>query len=57
MLGICALPNDSIDVVNPRIDNLITLLCAILLTRYSNQKVFAFPDLLIPLKTLMFLRL
>ncbi|KAK9985619.1 hypothetical protein SO802_030570 [Lithocarpus litseifolius] len=32
MLGFCALPNDSVDVVNPRIDNLITLLCAILLT-------------------------
>ncbi|KAH9723111.1 protein SHOOT GRAVITROPISM 6 [Citrus sinensis] len=32
-LGFFALPNDPIDVVNPLIDNLITLLCAILLTR------------------------
>ncbi|KAF3973885.1 hypothetical protein CMV_002718 [Castanea mollissima] len=32
-LGFFALPNDSVDVVNPLIDNLITLLCAILLTR------------------------
>ncbi|KAH9723099.1 protein SHOOT GRAVITROPISM 6 [Citrus sinensis] len=31
-LGFFALPNDPIDVVNPLIDNLITLLCAILLT-------------------------
>lgn len=34
-LGFFALPNDPGDVVNPLIDNLITLLCAILLTRYS----------------------
>ncbi|PPD77997.1 hypothetical protein GOBAR_DD25071 [Gossypium barbadense] len=32
-LGFFALPNDPIDVINPLIDNLITLLCAILLTR------------------------
>ncbi|KAM3689300.1 hypothetical protein ACB098_09G036500 [Castanea mollissima] len=45
-LGFFALPNDSVDVVNPLIDNLITLLCAILLTRYSNQKGWAwFPIL------------
>ncbi|XP_042943596.1 protein SHOOT GRAVITROPISM 6 isoform X6 [Carya illinoinensis] len=31
-LGFFALPNDPVDVVNPLIDNLITLLCAILLT-------------------------
>ncbi|KAL1082918.1 hypothetical protein V6Z11_D09G165000 [Gossypium hirsutum] len=31
-LGFFALPNDPIDVINPLIDNLITLLCAILLT-------------------------
>lgn len=31
-LGFFALPNDPSDVVNPLIDNLITLLCAILLT-------------------------
>ncbi|XP_030541094.1 protein SHOOT GRAVITROPISM 6 isoform X2 [Rhodamnia argentea] len=31
-LGFFALPNDPIDVVNPLIDNLIDLLCAILLT-------------------------
>ncbi|XP_022767233.1 protein SHOOT GRAVITROPISM 6-like isoform X4 [Durio zibethinus] len=31
-LGFFALPNDRIDVINPLIDNLITLLCAILLT-------------------------
>ncbi|KAK9289631.1 hypothetical protein L1049_007789 [Liquidambar formosana] len=31
-LGFFALPNDPVDVVNPIIDNLITLLCAILLT-------------------------
>ncbi|XP_031378372.1 protein SHOOT GRAVITROPISM 6 isoform X2 [Punica granatum] len=31
-LGFFALPNDPIDVVNPLIDNLISLLCAILLT-------------------------
>ncbi|KAM7255099.1 hypothetical protein ACFE04_020340 [Oxalis oulophora] len=31
-LGFFALPNDPIDVVNPLIHNLITLLCAILLT-------------------------
>ncbi|KAL5740899.1 hypothetical protein ACOSQ2_030079 [Xanthoceras sorbifolium] len=31
-LGFFALPNDPMDVVNPLIDNLITLLCAILLT-------------------------
>lgn len=31
-LGFFALPNDPTDVVNPLIDNLITLLCAILLT-------------------------
>ncbi|KAL5546037.1 hypothetical protein UlMin_005724 [Ulmus minor] len=31
-LGFFALPNDPADVVNPLIDNLITLLCAILLT-------------------------
>lgn len=31
-LGFFALPNDPCDVVNPLIDNLITLLCAILLT-------------------------
>ncbi|GAV58925.1 hypothetical protein CFOL_v3_02458 [Cephalotus follicularis] len=31
-LGFFALPNDPLDVVNPLIDNLITLLCAILLT-------------------------
>ncbi|KAG7961190.1 hypothetical protein I3843_09G003200 [Carya illinoinensis] len=30
-LGFFALPNDPVDVVNPLIDNLITLLCAILL--------------------------
>lgn len=34
-LGFFALPNDPLEVVNPLIDNLITLLCAILLTRYS----------------------
>ncbi|KAK3043027.1 hypothetical protein RJ639_002595 [Escallonia herrerae] len=32
-LGFFALPNDPADVINPLIDNLITLLCAILLTR------------------------
>ncbi|KAJ6407516.1 hypothetical protein OIU84_010912 [Salix udensis] len=31
-LGFFALPNEPVDVVNPLIDNLITLLCAILLT-------------------------
>ncbi|KAK8557003.1 hypothetical protein V6N13_035111 [Hibiscus sabdariffa] len=31
-LGFFALPNDPIDVMNPVIDNLITLLCAILIT-------------------------
>ncbi|XP_048320811.1 protein SHOOT GRAVITROPISM 6 isoform X2 [Ziziphus jujuba] len=31
-LGFFALPNDPVDVVDPLIDNLITLLCAILLT-------------------------
>ncbi|KAK8600358.1 hypothetical protein V6N12_050214 [Hibiscus sabdariffa] len=31
-LGFFALPNDPIDAINPLIDNLITLLCAILLT-------------------------
>ncbi|RDX96367.1 Protein SHOOT GRAVITROPISM 6, partial [Mucuna pruriens] len=31
-LGFFAIPNDPVDVVNPLIDNLITLLCAILLT-------------------------
>ncbi|KAK8712010.1 hypothetical protein V6N13_147263 [Hibiscus sabdariffa] len=31
-LGFFTLPNDPIDVINPLIDNLITLLCAILLT-------------------------
>ncbi|XP_021290042.1 protein SHOOT GRAVITROPISM 6 isoform X3 [Herrania umbratica] len=31
-MGFFALPNDPIDVINPLIDNLITLLCAILLT-------------------------
>ncbi|KAJ0027548.1 hypothetical protein Pint_35765 [Pistacia integerrima] len=31
-LGFFALPNDPIEVINPLIDNLITLLCAILLT-------------------------
>ncbi|XP_052174886.1 LOW QUALITY PROTEIN: protein SHOOT GRAVITROPISM 6-like [Diospyros lotus] len=31
-IGFFALPNDPADVVNPLIDNLITLLCAILLT-------------------------
>lgn len=31
-LGFFALPNDPADVINPLIDNLITLLCAILLT-------------------------
>ncbi|POO01806.1 Coatomer beta subunit [Trema orientale] len=31
-LGFFALPNDPVEVVNPLIDNLITLLCAILLT-------------------------
>lgn len=31
-LGFFALPNDPVNVVNPLIDNLITLLCAILLT-------------------------
>lgn len=34
-LGFFALPNEPSDVVNPLIDNLITLLCAILVTRYS----------------------
>ncbi|KAG5556798.1 hypothetical protein RHGRI_007155 [Rhododendron griersonianum] len=33
-LGFFSLPNDPCDVVNPLVDNLITLLCAILLTRY-----------------------
>jgi len=33
-LGFFALPNEPVDVVNPLIENLITLLCAILLTRY-----------------------
>ncbi|GFS45717.1 ARM repeat superfamily protein [Actinidia rufa] len=32
-LGFFALPNDPADVINPLVDNLITLLCAILLTR------------------------
>ncbi|KAF9680217.1 hypothetical protein SADUNF_Sadunf06G0098200 [Salix dunnii] len=31
-LGFFALPNEPVDVINPLIDNLITLLCAILLT-------------------------
>ncbi|KAM2569015.1 hypothetical protein TB2_009175 [Malus domestica] len=31
-LGFFALPNDPVDVINPLINNLITLLCAILLT-------------------------
>ncbi|PSS04621.1 Protein SHOOT GRAVITROPISM like [Actinidia chinensis var. chinensis] len=31
-LGFFALPNDPADVINPLVDNLITLLCAILLT-------------------------
>ncbi|XP_010546529.1 PREDICTED: protein SHOOT GRAVITROPISM 6 isoform X2 [Tarenaya hassleriana] len=31
-LGFFALPNDPADVINPLIDNLVTLLCAILLT-------------------------
>ncbi|KAK3013387.1 hypothetical protein RJ639_010056 [Escallonia herrerae] len=50
-LGFFALPNDPADVVNPLIDNLITLLCAILLTSCntevcSAQQLKQFPDLL-----------
>lgn len=45
-LGFFALPNDPIDVVNPLIDNLITLLCAILLTRYSWTGRYMFSELL-----------
>ncbi|CAH8387155.1 unnamed protein product [Eruca vesicaria subsp. sativa] len=33
-LGFFALPNDPSDVIGPLIDNLVSLLCAILLTRY-----------------------
>ncbi|MFQ6631974.1 hypothetical protein Gotur_008479, partial [Gossypium turneri] len=38
-LGFFALPNDPIDVINPLIDNLITLLCAILLTRSRAEQL------------------
>lgn len=34
-LGFFALPNEPSDIVDPLIDNLITLLCAILVTRYG----------------------
>ncbi|PSS32865.1 Protein SHOOT GRAVITROPISM like [Actinidia chinensis var. chinensis] len=37
-LGFFALPNDPADVVNPLVDNLITLLCAILLTSGEDGK-------------------
>ncbi|XP_010507584.1 PREDICTED: protein SHOOT GRAVITROPISM 6-like [Camelina sativa] len=43
-LGFFALPNDPSDVISPLIDNLVTLLCAILLTSGEDGTVFLFPD-------------
>lgn len=52
-LGFFTLASEPVDVVNPLVDNLITLLCTILLTRYIIFEVHMFLLNLLSLKSTM----